>query len=102
MRQGTALPTVALAIAALALPGCSAAGPDHKGLAAKMQSCGAGNEHFFHPEPNMLAATPPGDAVAGHVDPAAQKCVLDWAKDHGFKVLTAEELQAHLAKAGAS
>ena len=50
----------------------------------------------------VIAATPPGDAVAGPVDPAAQKCVLDWAKDNGFKVLTPEELQQRLAKAGAS
>lgn len=93
---------LALVAAAMALAGCSIGGPDHKGLQAKMQSCGVGNEHFFQPEMGVIGATPPGDAIAGPVDPAAQKCVLDWAEDNGFKVLTPEELQQWLAKAGAS
>jgi hypothetical protein len=96
----TAPASIVAGAAALMLTGCSG-GADHQGLQAKMQSCGVGNEHFFQPEIGTIAATPPGDAVAGQVDPAAQECVLDWAKDHGFKVLTAEELQAHLKKAGA-
>ena len=84
------------------LSACSAlGGPDQAGLNQQIETCGASPAHFMRPSEDVIAPTPPGDAIAGDVDPASQKCVLDWARAHGFTVLTAEEMQQKMQEAGA-
>ena len=78
----------------LALSACSGlGGPDYAGLQKQHEVCGTNATHFVNPQPDTLGPVPQGDAIGYDADPAKQKCLLDWAAAHGFKVLSTGEVQ---------
>jgi hypothetical protein len=83
------------------LAACSGlAGPDHEGLQKQYVACGANATHFIVPAADTLGPVPQGDPVGYDANPASQNCVLDWAKDNGFKVLSPEDLKKMAQDAG--
>lgn len=89
---------VAIFFGASTLAACS--GPDFAGLQQQHVACGTNPAQFVQPEVGTIGPTPPGDVIGYDADPARQQCLLDWAREHGFTVMSADDVQNMMNQLG--